>query len=165
MLDLEKIISISGNVAAIMINRILQNKKPIIYGDGEQTRSFSDIEDCIYCIDKLITDEKIKSEIFNIGPDENSVTVNQLFEIISNLTKFNQGPEYYPERPQEVKHSNCSADKARKLLNYETKNTVEQSLRNMVDFIKERGPKEFKYNYNLEIISKLTPETWKKKIL
>ena len=36
------------NVASIMINLMLQNKRPIIYGDGEQKRSFSDIEDCIF---------------------------------------------------------------------------------------------------------------------
>jgi UDP-glucose 4-epimerase len=34
----------------------------------------------------------------------------------------------------------------------------------MIDFIKKRGPKEFSYNYDLEIINQLTPETWKNKI-
>ena len=47
-----------------MINLMLQNKRPIIYGDGEQTRSFSDVDDCIYCIDKLALSENITSEIF-----------------------------------------------------------------------------------------------------
>ena len=47
------------NVASIMINLMLQNRRPVIYGDGEQTRSFSDVEDCIYCIDKLALSEKI----------------------------------------------------------------------------------------------------------
>ena len=37
------------NVASIMINLMLQNKTPIIYGDGEQKRSFSDVKDCIFC--------------------------------------------------------------------------------------------------------------------
>ena len=40
------------NVASIMINLMLQNRQPVIYGDGEQTRSFSDVNDCIFCIDK-----------------------------------------------------------------------------------------------------------------
>ena len=47
------------NVASIMINLMLQNKRPIIYGDGEQKRTFSDIEDCNFCLDKLLTDPKI----------------------------------------------------------------------------------------------------------
>ena len=40
------------NVVSIMTNLILQKRKPIIYGDGEQTRNFSDIDDCLYCLDK-----------------------------------------------------------------------------------------------------------------
>ena len=88
------------NVASIMINLMLQNKSPIIYGDGEQKRSFSDVKDCIYCLDKLITDEKIQSEVFNIGPsDENFMTINSLFKLISNQLKFNKEPIYYPDRP------------------------------------------------------------------
>ena len=42
-----------------MINLMLQNRQPVIYGDGEQTRSFSDVNDCIFCIDKLATDKKL----------------------------------------------------------------------------------------------------------
>ena len=57
-----------------MINLILQNRQPTIYGDGMQKRSFSDIEDCIYCLDKLMTDPNIKSQIVNIGPDEDFIT-------------------------------------------------------------------------------------------
>ena len=42
------------NVVSIMTNLILQKRNPIIYGDGNQKRSFSDIDDCIYCLDKLL---------------------------------------------------------------------------------------------------------------
>ena len=70
------------NVASIMINLMLQNRQPIIYGDGEQKRSFSDVDDCIYCIDKLATDPNIKSQLVNIGPGpENEITINKLYQI------------------------------------------------------------------------------------
>lgn len=152
------------NVAAIMINMILQKRSPIIYGDGEQKRGFSDIDDCIYCIDKLATDPYIKSEIFNIGPDENYISINKLFEIIANKLKFNNKPTYFPIRPNEVKYSNCSAQKAREILNYKTKYSVEDSLDKMINDIKIKGPKDFQYKYKIEIENNLTPETWKKKI-
>jgi len=152
------------NVAAIMINLMLQNRKPIIYGDGEQTRSFSDVNDCIFCIDKLATDKNIVSEIFNIGPDENYITINELFKKISNIIKFNKEPLYFKDRPNEIKYSNCSADKARKRLGYKTKFDVDTSLKNMFEFIKEKGPKRFIYNYDIEINNEKTPETWSKKI-
>ena len=139
------------NVASIMINLMLQNRRPIIYGDGEQKRSFSDVRDCISCIDVLATDKKVKNQIVNIGPgDENYITVNNLFEMISNKLNFNQKPKYYPDRPNEVKHSSCSAEKAEKLLGYKTKYTVSDSLDTIINYIKKRGVREFQYTYDIE---------------
>ena len=153
------------NVVSIMINRVLNDKPPIIYGDGEQKRSFSDVNDCIYCLDKMITDDNIKSEIINIGPsDESFITINNLFKIISNQLKFNKEPLHYPDRPGEVKFANCSNEKAQKILNYKTKYSVEDTISRLISFIKSRGPREFSYNYDLEIINDLTPETWKNKL-
>ncbi len=152
------------NVASIMINLILQNRQPIIYGDGEQKRSFSDIDDCIFCLDKLMTDPNIKSEIVNIGPDEDIITINELYEKISNKLKFNRGAVSQEARPNEVKFANCSSDKARNILKYKTSVNLDQSLDKLIKFIKKRGPKSFEYNYKLEIINEKTPETWTKKI-
>ena len=151
------------NVASIMINLMLQNRQPIIYGDGEQKRSFSDVDDCIYCIDKLATDPNIKSQLVNIGPEDNFISVNDLFRKISNKLKFNQEPIFFKDRPNEVKFANCSAHKAEKLLNYRKKISLDDSLDKMIQYIKELGPKKFKYNYDLEIINEKTPKTWLEK--
>ena len=149
------------NVASIMINLMLQNRQPIIYGDGEQKRSFSDVDDCIYCIDKLATDPNITSQLVNIGPGpENELSVNELFKKLSNKLKFNQEPVFYKDRPNEVKLANCSASKAEKLLKYKKTISLDSSLDKMVDYIKRLGPREFKYNYDLEIINEQTPKTW-----
>ena len=152
------------NVVSIMVNLILQNRKPIIYGDGNQKRCFSDIDDCIYCLDKLITDKNIISQTINIGPDEELITINELFEKISNKTKFNKGAKYYPDRPNEVRYASCSSDKARKILNYKTTVNLDQSIEKVIKFIKEKGTKKFKYNYILEIDNDKTPITWKSKL-
>ena len=152
------------NVASIMTNLMLQNRKPIIYGDGSQSRCFSDVNDCIYCLDKLLFDPKIKSQIVNIGPDENIISINQLFQLIANKLKFNQNPIYFKDRPNEVKHAACSSDKARNLLNYSTTFTLEESLDKVISFIKKKGTKDFKYGYKLEIDNENTPKTWKNKI-
>jgi len=151
------------NVASIMINLMLQNRQPIIYGDGEQKRSFSDVDDCIYCIDKLATDPNITSQLVNIGPEDNFISINELFKKLSNQLKFNQEPVFYKDRPNEVKLANCSASKAEKLLKYKKTISLDSSLDKMVDYIKKLGPREFKYNYNLEIINEQTPKTWLEK--
>ena len=148
------------NVASIMINLMLQNRQPIIYGDGEQKRSFSDVDDCVYCIDKLATDPNITSQLVNIGPEDNFISVNELFKKLSNKIKFNKEPVFYKYRPNEVKLANCSASKAEKLLKYKKTISLDSSLDKMVDYIKKLGPREFKYNYDLEIINEQTPKTW-----
>ena len=152
------------NVVSIMINMILQNRQPIIYGDGEQKRCFSDIEDCIYCLDKMLTDPKIVYETINIGPDEEFISINELYSLISNKLKFNLGPVHLEDRPNEVKHATCSADKARNILNYKTKINLSTSIDNVIEFIKLNGPKKFKYNYEVEIDNEKTPRTWKEKL-
>ncbi len=152
------------NVVSIMTNLMLQNRNPIIYGDGEQKRSFSDIEDCIYCIDKLLFDKKINKEIINIGPDENFITINELYNILSNKLQFNKSAKYYKDRPNEVRYAKCSSEKARKLLKYKTTVSLEDSIQKVVDYIKLHGPKKFLYNYEIELNNKLVPVTWKKKL-
>ena len=151
------------NVVSIMINRILQNKSPIIYGDGEQKRCFSYIDDCIYCLLALIDNKNVAGEIINIGPDEEFVTINKVAEICSNVTGSNLKPEYHPDRPKEVKIATCSADKARKLLNYKTTTDLHTGIKKTYEFIKNKGPKKFDYHVDLEIVNDLTPKVWVEK--
>jgi UDP-glucose 4-epimerase len=152
------------NVVSIMINLMLQKKSPIIYGDGTQKRTFSDIDDCIYCLDKLLTDPQIVSQTVNIGPDEEYISINQLYHLLSNKLKFNLEPKYFEDRPNEVKEATCSADKARKVLGYKTSVSLDESLNKIINYIKEKGPKDFQYNYPLEINNEKTPITWKEKL-
>ncbi len=152
------------NVVSIMINLMLQKKRPIIYGDGNQKRTFSDIDDCVYCLDKLLTDPKIISQVVNIGPDEEYISINDLFVLLSNKLKFNLEPKYVEERPNEVKHATCSADKARKILAYNTSISLDKSLDKIINYISKNGPKNFQYNYPLEINNEKTPITWKEKL-
>ena len=148
------------NVVSIMTNLMLQDRRPIIYGDGKQTRCFSDIDDCIYCLDRLITDKNIVSETINIGPDEEPIIINELFKKLANKLKFNKEPEYFLDRPNEVKFATCSSDKARKLLNYKTTISLDESIDKVINFIKKNGTKKFNYNYRLEIKNEKTPLTW-----
>tara|TARA_B100000427_G_scaffold7817_1_gene7055 strand:- start:2087 stop:3088 length:1002 start_codon:yes stop_codon:yes gene_type:complete len=153
------------NVMSIFINRNLQNKPSIIYGDGQQKRCFSYIDDVIFCLEKLALDKKITKEIINIGPDEETVTLNELAKLVANETRYNGEPVFVKARPQEVKDASCSSNKARKLLGYETKTSLKESIKLTTDFIKNRGTKEFNYNLPVEIKSQITPETWTKKII
>ena len=153
------------NVMSIFINRNLQNKPSIIYGDGNQKRCFSYIDDVIFCLEKLALDKKINKEIINIGPDEETITVNELAKIVANETGYNGKPLYVSGRPQEVLEASCSSDKARKLLEYKTKTSLRNSVKLTADYIRKKGTKEFIYNLPVEIKTNKTPETWIKKTI
>jgi UDP-glucose 4-epimerase len=148
------------NVASIMINLMLQGRQPIIYGDGAQERCFSYIDDCIYCLRELAFRPSLAGQIINIGPDEEIITINNLSERIANQLQFNLNPVYLPGRPQEVKHAVCSSDKARLLLNYRTSVSLDDGLHRMIDSIRRRGTRPFKYHIDLEIKSPRVPKTW-----
>jgi UDP-glucose 4-epimerase len=151
------------NVMSIMINRVLQNKPPIIYGDGSQMRCFSFIDDCIFCLEKLAFDQTIKNDIFNIGPDEEFITIKNLANIIIQELDFNGEPTYIADRPNEVKYATCDATKARTQLGYTTSTTLIDGVRSTIQYIKEKGPKPFDYSYPLEIVNEQTPKTWSEK--
>ncbi|HEY8684153.1 MAG TPA: NAD-dependent epimerase/dehydratase family protein, partial [Chloroflexota bacterium] len=153
------------NVASIMINRMLQGKQPIIYGDGEQTRSFSFVQDCVDPLLEMGTQKGLSREIINIGPDDEVTTINDLARILADLLSFDLHPIYVPDRPQEVRSATCSADKARKLLGYETKVSLNDGLLSMVQWIREHGAKPFEYHLPIEIDSPLVPATWRDRLL
>lgn len=148
------------NVASIFINRMLQGKQPIIYGNGEQKRCFTFIQDNVRPLKQLAHQENVVGETINIGPDDEFVTINTLAETIADILDFDLDPIYVPDRPQEVHLANCSADKARRLLDYEPEYTLRDGLQEMVDYIEEHGPRPFTYHLDVEIVNEKTPKTW-----
>ena len=153
------------NVMSIMINRNLQGKPSIIYGDGLQTRCFSHVDDCVFCLEKLALDPNITSEIINIGPDEGIITIKDLADIIAEELDFKEPHVFLPDRPREVKHASCSAAKAINILGYNQTVDVRRCVRETIEYIKEHGVKDFDYSYPLEIITDQTPSTWKDRIM
>ena len=154
------------NVMSIMLNRNLQGLPSVIYGNGEQTRCFSYIDDCIECLVKLGINPDINEQIVNIGPDEEITTINELAAICANETGLNKPPIYYARgRPQEVLHATCSSTKARQLLDYKTKTSLKEAVKRTADYIRENGVKKFNYHIPIEIINTNTPETWVRELI
>jgi len=145
------------------LNRMLQGKAPIIYGDGEQKRCFSYIDDCLSCLIPMLDQKNLNKQIVNIGPDEEFTSINKIAEICSNITRTNLAPIYKPGRPREVLHATCSANKARKILNYKTTTTLEEGIKKTYEYIKGRGHRPFDYHIEIEIKNSLTPKTWTNK--
>jgi UDP-glucose 4-epimerase len=147
------------NVVGIMVNRILQGKQPIIYGDGSQMRSFSDIRDILDPIKKIIYGN-FNGEVINIGPDSNYISILNLAEMIAQELNFKLDPIFLDGRPKEVKFANCSADKSKSLLGYEQKISLYETIKDMIDWVSTRGTQPFNFNLPIEVVKKSTPKTW-----
>lgn len=153
------------NVASIMINRMLQGKQPIIYGDGMQMRCFSFIQDVIDPLMVACETDVANGMIVNIGPDEEFITINELAQKIAAILNFDLDPIYMSARPQEVKHANCSSNLARDILNYRTTTALEDGLKELVAWIKEQGAREFTYHLPIEFVTEKTPRTWTERLM
>lgn len=148
------------NVASIMINRMLQGKQPIIYGDGSQMRCFSFMQDVIDPLMVACETDIANGLVINIGPDEEFITINDLAKKIATILKFDLDPIYMPGRPQEVLNANCSASLAREVLGYKTKKSLDSGLEDLCNWIKDSGSKNFDYHLPLEFVTDKTPRTW-----
>lgn len=153
------------NVVGIMINRVLQGKPIIIYGDGEQKRSFSNVYDCIQAVFRIMTsDRNLAREVINIGPDDNEITIKDLAYKIGHYCNKYPVLDHFPDRPREVKNAYCSSDKVRREFNYNAGITVDKTLEEMIAWIKPKV-REFEYHLPLEFTTEQTPKTWTDKLI
>lgn len=153
------------NVASIMANMMLQGRSPFIYGDGEQSRCFSHVEDCLSCLLALGLTDRGLGEVVNIGPDEEFVTINHLFRSLKGIVGFEGQAIHLTDRPQEVKHAACSSAKARDMLGYRTTRSLTEGLTDVVDYIRTVGPRKFRYHLDIEIRNERTPKTWTERMM
>jgi UDP-glucose 4-epimerase len=153
------------NVASIMVNRMLQGQQPIIYGDGGQKRCFSFVQDCVDPLMLMGSLPGISGEIINVGPDEEYITILELARLLAELMAFDLDPIFVADRPREVRYATCSADKARKLLGYQTKVTLREGLQSIIDWVRRNGTRPFAYHLPVEIDSPLLPATWKNRMI
>lgn len=158
------------NVIAIFINCLLNNKNFYIYGDGEQKRAFSYIDDFTPYIIKAGFNKKADGEIFNIGPTE-EYTINELSRTVLNEFFADKKipkkflPKYVAFRPKEVKDAWCTVKKAERMLGYKTTVNLQEGVKRMIEWAKEKGPQTFIYLDNLELVNDKTPATWKNKLI
>ena len=152
------------NVASIMANLMLQGERPIIYGDGEQKRCFSYVDDCVAPLRAMAFDDRVVGEVINIGPEDEFISINELAAAIAEVIGVDADPIYHDARPLEVSLANCSNQKARRILGYEPRTSLQEGLRSLVGYIKEQGVRPFSYHLPLEIVNERTPRTWKEQL-
>jgi UDP-glucose 4-epimerase len=110
------------------ITALLRGERPTIYGDGEQTRDFTFVDNCVQANLLAATAEGVAGEVFNVGAGKQT-SVNELFRLIRSLIGINNiEPLYAPPRPGDVRHSLADITKARERLGYEPSVSLEEGL-------------------------------------
>jgi UDP-glucose 4-epimerase len=118
-------------VIPIFVNKLLKNERPIIYGDGEQTRDFVSVKTVVDA--NIMAAKSSETGVFNIGLGK-STSINQLFEIIKELVNKDIEPLYENERAGEIKHSVADISKA-KSIGYSPNSDFKDKLNETVDNI------------------------------
>lgn len=121
-------------VIPIFVKALLENRAPIINGDGTQTRDFTYIDNVIEAnIKACLANDEANGEAFNIAYGENT-TLNSLYYKIALLLGKDITPSYGPERLGDIKHSLADITKARNVLGYNPKFDLNKGLELTMDW-------------------------------
>jgi len=122
-----------GGVISIFINRLLNNKASLIYGDGEQTRDFIYVKDVAGANIEALT--KGDNQIINISTNM-PISINELYKKIEKISGINIKPIYKPKRDGDILNSYLDNTKAKNVLGWEDKYTLEKGLIETINYYK-----------------------------
>jgi len=114
----------------------LNEKRPVIYGDGFQTRDFTFIENVIEANLKALHSEFKNGEVFNIACGK-QISLLELLDILNKIFNRDVKPYFDKERPGDIKHSFADISKAKKDLNYIPNMFFEEGLKKTVAWYKK----------------------------
>ena len=116
-----------SGVISIFLDRAVQGELPTIFGDGEQFRDFVYVADVVQANLLAAYRDNITGTVINIGTG-NSVTVNSLWETISQFAGVEGEPERAEERPGDIRESVADISLAQELLTYEPQYSLQEGL-------------------------------------
>jgi nucleoside-diphosphate-sugar epimerase len=113
------------------VTAILKDEPPTIYGDGEQSRDFTYIDNVVEANLLAARAPKTSGQVVNIACGQ-AVTVNQIIDMINNSLGKNVKSNHVAERPGDVKHSLADITAATNLIGYKPVISFEQGLQNAI---------------------------------
>jgi UDP-glucose 4-epimerase len=145
------------NVVGIFMNQILSGQPLTIFGDGEQTRAFSYIDDVAPVIARSVLNPAAYGEVFNVGGDL-PCTVNELARVVCEVMGVAPRITYLPPR-KEVKHAYASHDKARQFFDLPMPVPLREGIARMAKWVHKVGSRKTQDFAAIEIPFGL-PEGW-----
>jgi len=145
------------NVVGIFMNQLLKGEPMTIFGDGEQQRAFTHINDVAPLIAESVNVEASRNEIFNVGADV-PFTVNELAQVIAKGMGLPCDVKHLDPR-NEVKLAFSDHSKCDRVFGNRKKTSLEEGIGAMAGWVKEHGARESSVFKDIEIMRNL-PRSW-----
>lgn len=124
-----------AGVISKFIERMLRKERPVIYGDGEQTRDFVYVADVVKANILAMESEKVNSGVFNIATGRQT-SIRELVKTINEILGTDIVPTYQPERPGDIRYSFADITKARRKLGYKPEYDLKKGLEKTIEWFK-----------------------------
>ena len=119
------------------IDALLSGQAPTIYGDGEQSRDFTYVDNAVSAnVLAVKAAASAHGKVFNVGCGRRT-SLNELIALLADILKLELKPRYQPARPGDVRHSHADVSQARAALGYEPSISVEEGLQRTVAWFQE----------------------------
>ena len=131
-----------GMVMPNFVQRALIGKTINVFGDGNQSRSFTHVNDVVDAIVKLMNEPTAEGDIFNVGNNK-EVTINDLAQKVKEMTGSNSAIEHIPYEKAygpgfEDMEKRCpNIDKIKKLIGFKPGYDLEAIIQSVIDYFKE----------------------------
>ena len=122
-----------SGVISLFISALCEERRPTIYGAGEQTRDFTYVANVVEGVLRAAVAPAASGEVINVATG-GRISINALFHAIRDLVGAHVEPVYSGSRAGDVRDSQADIDKARLLLSYEPQVTFEEGLRKTVEW-------------------------------
>jgi UDP-glucose 4-epimerase len=133
--------SLYSAVIPKFIDALVRDRPPIIFGDGEQSRDFTYIENVVQANLLAMSAEHLHGEAINIACGKR-ISLNQLLNVLKEILESKLSPIYQEPRKGDVKHSLADICKGKEILSYEPKVRIEIGLEKTVDFFRKHCVKD-----------------------
>ena len=130
-----------SGVLAKFITQMLSGKQPTMFGDGEQSRDFTYIDNAVEAnlLACKVPAAQVAGKVFNVATGQR-VTLNETFKLLQKLTSYSGTPLFGEERGGDIKHSLADISLAEKHLGYKPKVNFEDGLKRTVDWYRNSRP-------------------------
>lgn len=153
--ELQNIADRYRNVVGIFMNQLLKGEAMTVFGDGEQQRAFTHINDVAPIIAKSVDFPAARNQIFNVGADV-PFTVNRLAQVIAGALGVEPKVKHLPPR-NEVTLAFSDHSKAQRVFGDAPKTTLEDGIGRMAKWVKSHGTREPSIFKNIEVLKNLPP--------